>query len=341
MLRELRWILHDARIDGPTLAACAVAALPAMRLEPDEQDEIDQWERALAASGHATLPWAGTAGTAVGPGAAPDNRAGAGRRWRLGLHVEQVLHAWLRASGRIHLIAANWPLRAAGRTIGEADLLVRRASGAFEHWEVAFKIYLDVGADRHVGLDGTDTLAGKCRHMRNQQLRLTQHPAFAPAWRAHVAGQALPQAQAIPPDEHWDARAILSGWLFGPLDRLDSRASTRPHAWFVRNAAAFERITELGATLGIDRWVDLPREAWLMPLVQRMPGCGPIPASCRTGGFEGLPSAFGSEGRPRIVAGVGTDERGILTERLRLIAVDQRWADEACAPSSPISASES
>ncbi|MGE0311570.1 MAG: DUF1853 family protein [Lautropia sp.] len=349
-LRALRWILCEARLDGPTLAARVGFDLPALQLEAHERAEFAAWDAAAPAG--------------VAPADAPIDD-----RWRLGLHVERLVALWVCASRHAELLASNWLLRRDARTVGEADLLVRRGHGTaaataaaeadgdgdgstrFEHWEVAFKIYLAIAPGHDLGLDLRDTLAGKCRHLRDRQLALTCDPGFAAAWRASVGARA--PGAALAPAAGWHARTILSGWLFAPLarvcdgsreapDRRRPPATTvtkPPHGWLVADMAGLDAAEALGRSLGVGGWTVLGRREWLMP-VQLDPGADVARAERGVfGTLAGL--AVAHPMRPAMIAGLGAAPGGGMTELLRLVAVSQRWADAASSGSSPISASAS
>ena len=68
---------------------------------------------------------------------------------RLGSYFESLLEFWLAdpANNLYRLIASHIAIRDGQQTLGELDFLVQdKASGQFQHWEVAVKFYLGIQA---------------------------------------------------------------------------------------------------------------------------------------------------------------------------------------------------
>ena len=103
----------------------------------------------------------------------------AARGRRLGSYFERLWMFWLKTNGRYRLLQANLPVRVAGRTLGEFDLLVEDThSGRQLHWELALKFYLGTGDTRQMenwwGPMKRDRLDLKFRHMQSHQCRMSQ-----------------------------------------------------------------------------------------------------------------------------------------------------------------------
>ena len=196
---------------------------------------------------------------------------------RLGHYAEQLL-AYFLASGMLGtLLAANLPLRRARLTLGECDFLLETHAGARLHWELAVKCYLYVDDPQSVAGELAGVAAGsladddfrtlacdvgpnladrfdvKLTRMVRHQLRLSTRPEFA----ALVAGGP------------WQAELFLRGWLFYPLAPARSSACRSPalldaqhlRGWW----ASVDDWQRWGPTLGAERWLVLPRLAWMAP----------------------------------------------------------------------------
>lgn len=137
---------------------------------------------------------------------------------RLGAYFEDLLGFWLQASPAYELVAHRLAVRAEGKTLGEFDFIVRdRASGEYEHWEVAVKFYLGVATDsrwsRWIGPGRQDTLEKKLHHLATRQLRLAE--------RSHA--RARLEALGI---QSLRTRILLKGRLFYPV-RVPGRYEAR------------------------------------------------------------------------------------------------------------------
>ena len=127
---------------------------------------------------------------------------------RLGSYFESLWIYWLKTNQRFRLLQANLPVRVAGRTLGEFDLLVEdRQSGRQLHWELALKFYLGTADTQQMenwwGPMKHDRLDLKLGHMQTHQCRLSRLPA---------AKQKLEEFDIVV-DETW---SIVKGRLFYP-----------------------------------------------------------------------------------------------------------------------------
>lgn len=176
---------------------------------------------------------------------------------RLGLYYERLWQFALMHAPGVELLAANLPVRLAGRTLGEFDLLLRDDEG-LHHLELAVKFYLARTAagsaeTRHwLGPGSHDRLDLKLAQMRGPQLGLS---STAPA-RALLAEHGM----GLPAPALW-----LGGYLFQPWPQgcpAPSMAATdhlgghwlRQHDWPALRSSTADAC-----------WRQLPRLAWLAP----------------------------------------------------------------------------
>jgi len=177
---------------------------------------------------------------------------------RLGRYAEILLDWFLEHGPALRLVAANVPLRRAGRTLGECDFLVRTPDGRRLHWELAVKCYLHTGnasatlAD-FVGPNLRDRFDRKFAHLVDHQLRLSEREEFV------SLGYPGP----------WLAQMLVKGWLFYPegtfarADVIDPPSIAPGHArgWWVTRS----EWSAFAAQQTADGWSVLQRLAWLSP----------------------------------------------------------------------------
>jgi uncharacterized protein len=176
---------------------------------------------------------------------------------RLGRYAETLLGWFLTVGPAARLVAANVPLRQAGRTLGECDFLLESSDGRRLHWELAVKFYLHAGgtgpdaalAD-FVGPNLRDRFDRKRAHLVNRQMPLSASEEFA------ALGYAGP----------WLAQMFVKGWLFyregaGTQGQPAELAPDPMRGWWVTRSdwPAF------AAQRRAAGWSVLPRLAWLAP----------------------------------------------------------------------------
>ncbi len=238
-VRDLAWLLFSADLlrAQPPLAPLALCFADAheVRATLDWLAQLDRDPARL----HATLA------------AAPTTR--------LGRYAENLLGWFLAHGPAARLVAQNVPLRRAGVTLGECDFLVRTRAGERLHWELAVKCYLYAGPGNSeraslaefVGPNLRDRFDLKLSHLRDHQLRLTTHEAFA------SLGYGGP----------WRAQMFVKGWLFYPAGAMASvedapeLAADHGRGWWVTRSA-WPAFAQREAAAG---WSVLPRLAWLAP----------------------------------------------------------------------------
>ena len=175
---------------------------------------------------------------------------------RLGSYFESLWMYWLKTNQRFRLLQANLPVRVAGRTLGEFDLLVEDThSGKQLHWELAVKFYLGTADTQQMenwwGPMKRDRLDLKLGHMQTHQCQLSRMP---------TAKQTL-EEYGIVVDEAW---AIVKGRLFYPgVDAAhpapDNAAGSHLTGWWQTTA---EFNNAYPANAGI-RYSPLDKRQWL------------------------------------------------------------------------------
>ncbi len=177
-VRDLAWLLFSPALLSESHAGAPLAS-PA----------------AIGDEHHATLRW--LAALDRDPGAL-HAQARKASLTRLGFYAEALLEYFLTHGSNARLIAANVPLRDAGRTLGEVDFLLESARGERLHWELAVKFYLHIGEGEgiatladYVGPNLQDRFDLKHTRLLNHQLGLSARDEFATLgfdgpWRAEL-----------------------------------------------------------------------------------------------------------------------------------------------------------
>ena len=187
----------------------------------------------------------------------------AGQR-RLGSYFERLWMFWLKTNRRFRLLQANLPVREAGRTLGEFDLLVEDThSGKQLHWELALKFYLGTGDTQQIenwwGPMKRDRLDLKFRHMQAHQCHLSHLPA----------AQRTLEQYAITVDGVW---SIVKGRLFYPRADVEylqpgNVAAAHLAGWWQAASAFNDAATGKPAL----QYCLLEKHQWLAPLIPQQP----------------------------------------------------------------------
>ena len=180
---------------------------------------------------------------------------------RLGLYFESLWHFFISRDDTVDLVAHNLPVREAGRTLGEFDILYFcRRRNCHVHLELAVKFYLGRASGEKTGTESAwrqwlgpearDRLDIKMAHMLGHQIHLSKTEAAIP----------LLESLGV---EQLEREIEVKGYLFRPLDcALPPPLAFNPkggiHPWL--------RLSDLAdkpAGIAADSYHVLPREHWL------------------------------------------------------------------------------
>ena len=110
------------------------------------------------------------------------------RAHKVGLAYEALVQWGLAQGMGYRCLAWDVQVFEAKRTIGAMDLILQSPQGEYEHWELAYKVYLQVGSEvgweNWVGPGQRDRLQTKVRRLLDHQLPLSIRPEAQPTLAA-------------------------------------------------------------------------------------------------------------------------------------------------------------
>ena len=178
------------------------------------------------------------------------------RSHKVGIAFEALIQWGLEQGLGYTCLARDVQIMDDNRTVGALDLVAADPKGHIEHWELAYKLFLQadegVSWSSWIGPGGRDRLDIKVNRMLNHQLPLSSTPA----------AQNTLQALGVPAIER--RRILLQGVLFTPWGSSGIQAdSARTEA-----AGRWVRVSDLERVLR-DRpsahWVKREKPLWFGP----------------------------------------------------------------------------
>ncbi|MGV8842382.1 MAG: DUF1853 family protein [Pseudomonas sp.] len=230
---------------------------------------------------------------------------------RLGLYYERLWQFALHAAPGVEVLAANLPIRVAGQTLGELDLLLRDAEGV-HHLELAVKLYLGPqaaqghDAAQWLGPGSQDRLDIKLNHLSRHQLPMSARPEA----RAVLAALTEEPLQA----ELW-----LAGYLFYPWPGTCA-APSGAHPQHLRGRWLRQRDwPQFMAQSAPGRWQPIPRQTWLAPARADDSQTWPAPQ------LDAWLTQLATHAQAQLLVRFEEDGQGNWREAERLFLVADQW----------------
>ena len=180
------------------------------------------------------------------------------RSHKVGIAFDALIHFGLERGFGHTVLARDLQIRADRRTVGALDVVLRTQSGTVEHWELAYKLFLqskpNPGWSSWLGPGERDRLDTKVNRMRHHQIPLSARDVAMEA----LAGIGVTE----PPTQ----RVVLQGVLFSRWDEPVTRATNAR----IDSAGRWVRQTDMPRVLAAapnSQWVRRHKPLWFGPWV--------------------------------------------------------------------------
>jgi len=178
------------------------------------------------------------------------------RAHKLGIAFEALMLWGLEQGLGYRCIARDVQIQDGKRTMGALDFILEAPDGTHEHWELAYKLFLqcDDGLDwsSWLGPRGRDRLDTKLHRMLTHQLPLSNTP------------QAQAVLESLGVSEIHRHRLMVQGVLFSPWG-AGPRCATGGHQTAQGRWLRPSRISDLSRVRPHARWVQRQRPLWFGP----------------------------------------------------------------------------
>lgn len=178
------------------------------------------------------------------------------RGHKVGITFEALLQWGLEAGLGYRCIARDVQIMEDKRTVGALDLILLSPAGKTEHWELAYKLFLQAdsgtGWESWLGPGGRDRLDKKVHRMLDHQLPLSSR---------EVTGQVL---SALGVESVTTRRLMLQGVLFTALGS-DSIRATQGHQPAQGRWARASQVRGLVEARNDSMWVQRHKPLWFGP----------------------------------------------------------------------------